>query len=297
MEQGNGELQQAGGDRIQVLLTTTSCAQVRYIRQRDFLLDQHHVIRVKATGISLYDVTSGGDSREPSRGLLCHFELPSVVDDSSDDIPRDRYPRSYMQRPASAYVECVPHYECDPERTVLTLLVESTLAESEPRRSLIFIPTSTILGYARSLHKSSLPLSSTRVPWDAWGAHGARVVLLADNCDFLRCTSLGSRIVVCLCDGRESSYHYGEEILFVFDVRAAIGKPFSQFSEGTASILEISDCLNAPDMFNGSVVSTLPYRVVGKWYCEWTAGNPWWDIIQNIIYPLCDGLLHVVANY
>ncbi|RPD60155.1 hypothetical protein L226DRAFT_571143 [Lentinus tigrinus ALCF2SS1-7] len=255
-------------------------------RQLDFLVDTRYVARFAVSGISLYDITSDGDPYKPNRGLVGHLELPKLARQPSPDSPEID-----IQRPALTSSDSFAHFECDPERTVFTLFTK-TIGTPPTKGVLIFVPITTILDFARSTLRSSL-LPSPRVPWDDWGAHGARLILMSPDCQFYRSTSLGSHVVIRVCDGRHQSPHLGDDALFLFDVRAEIGKPSIHLAEGMADLLETSDCLIAPELLESPVSSTLPYRVVGVWCSElWLTGYDWGEWI----YPLCDGLLHVAPS-
>ncbi|RPD74951.1 hypothetical protein L226DRAFT_571194 [Lentinus tigrinus ALCF2SS1-7] len=256
---------------------------------RCHILDTTHVLK-----ISKYDLTVHrfGDYGHTSK-LVCNLQMPPLAQGYEAS-----YCESYILRPPQT-PDCSPSFECDPSFTVLVveydihLLTSGAWSPKDGAMLLAILPIATIIDEAHRDMQQSLPASHTRkVPWEDWGALGARLVLVPyqRRCD-ARVHVFGSRVAVTMPrlspqQNNIDAIPLGMVEVAVFDVRKGAECAAGSGGQGAGTspflVLDKFTDQDTP-IFKGPVEAKMPYRMVRRQY----------EYSQHKILDaslLCDGL-------
>ncbi len=207
-------------------------------------------------------------SEEYELAAICQLQLPPLANDWTASSPE-----FHMQRPPT-YTDCHPHFECNPEHTVMVLQYRVANVNRECS-VVVFIPLSTILEVVQSIsaeHSAAAPEGGMKIiPWDDWVAHGARVVVLPLGRLYRaprpRVATMGSRVALAFHNphisgpGEEPVRVQVEREVFFFDMHPYVRQ--AAINEPVPTPPWISDCYTSEEtpIFQRPVRSTLPYRI------------------------------------
>lgn len=214
------------------------------------IVDSSYVLAILATDIYLFDMNDfdpDDDTGSPPP-ILCQLQLPRLATGCHPDAVE-----CYIQRPPTWAPDCPPHFECNPDVTVLVLRYAVSMRGRGIHSVVVFIPISTLRTLAHQDRDTASPMV---IPWEEWVGLGARVVWLPSGSGWPSISTMGSRVAL--------TFNSASEVL-LFDLHSHARISALSTSLDTTQVL-ISDCYT-PDVapiFRDPVRSTLPYRVVKK---------------------------------
>ncbi len=250
---------------------------------RCHILDSTHVLKISKYDLTVYSMAANFGTSTTGE-LAWNLGMPALAEGF-----KATYRASYIQRPRET-PDCSPYFECDPSVTVLVVKYD-IYHESHRRQDrtmlIAVIPISTMLARAR------VPPTTPKIPWEDWGALGARLVLMPSRTSYYEHTdALGSRIVVSVPRRFKSEQGVVQLEVAVLDVREGVvhteGSRSAAECERTSTFL-ILDRFTEEDtpVFARPVEAKMPYRMVKTW-CEVKSRN---------VSLLCDGLCGQIAGY
>ncbi|KAI0738950.1 hypothetical protein C8Q80DRAFT_219928 [Daedaleopsis nitida] len=262
----------------------------QYADTRCRIVDAAYVLKISKSDIFVYDITPGRQSDDSDYDMtgspICQLQLPLLAAGYRVyDID------CYVHRPPSSH--CLPHFECDPDLTVLVLEDEVCGRHEDNTKVVIFVPLSLIRKVAdrcrtsRGSGSTTTPCNSPppkSVSWDEWAEHGARLILLSRDSGYAAVSTLGSRVTLTFEHIVPQQQPHNDSEVFLFDVHPHARAMLEHALEapGMAQRMSVSDCFTATDapIFQGPVRSTLPYRVTRK-------------VVPNRV---CYGIVHVLQD-
>ncbi|KAI0779344.1 hypothetical protein C8Q74DRAFT_1216891 [Fomes fomentarius] len=227
------------------------------------ILNPSYVLKIVGLDINVYPMRRHR-SGENEFAAICQLQLPPLANQWTAGLPE-----VHMQRPPT-YTDCRPHFEGNPEHTVMVLQYAVTNMNQECS-VVVFIPLSTILKVVQSAsaeHGATASKGGIKIIlWDDWVVHGARVVVLPVR---PRVSAMGSRValaiparhaVLPLLPGEAQVRVQTSHEVFLFDMHPYVRQ--AAVNDPVPTPPWISDCYTSEQtpIFQEPVRSTLPYRM------------------------------------